>query len=158
MTIYYHLVLEAKLITPDGFAFSVCSEFVENVDPEATKQDCERAAIPRLMSTLKTLFPRLPLCLLFDAAYANKTVLRLCRQHDWRWIMTFKEGSLPTAFREFQTLKHFSPEKVVETWVDERYQRLSWVCDLEHEGFRLAHDSPPRWAEGAELLAWLELG
>lgn len=29
---------------------------------------------------------------------------------------------------------------------------------LEHEGFRLAHDSPPRWAEGAELLAWLELG
>lgn len=29
---------------------------------------------------------------------------------------------------------------------------------LEHEGYRLAHDSPSRWAEGQELLGWLELG
>jgi hypothetical protein len=29
---------------------------------------------------------------------------------------------------------------------------------LEHEGYRLAHDSPMRWAEGQELLGWLELG
>ena len=29
---------------------------------------------------------------------------------------------------------------------------------LEHEGYRLARDSPGRWAEGQELLAWLELG
>jgi hypothetical protein len=157
VTTYYHLVLEAKLITPDGFAFSVCSEFVENVDPQATKQDCERAAIPRLMSTLKALFPRLPLCLLFDALYANKTVLRLCRENDWRWIITFKEGALPTAFREFQTLKHFSPEKVVETRVDERYQRLSWVCDLEHEGFRFSAFDCLTYNDDGEVVyfAWM---
>lgn len=29
---------------------------------------------------------------------------------------------------------------------------------LEHEAYRLAHDSPVRWAEGQELLGWLELG
>ena len=29
---------------------------------------------------------------------------------------------------------------------------------LEHEGHRLAHDSPVHWAEGQELLGWLELG
>jgi hypothetical protein len=29
---------------------------------------------------------------------------------------------------------------------------------LEHEGFRLAHDAPVHWAEGQELLAWLDLG
>jgi hypothetical protein len=29
---------------------------------------------------------------------------------------------------------------------------------LEHEGYRLARDVPGRWAEGQDLLAWLELG
>ena len=135
VTSYYHLVLEAKLITPDGLAFSACSEFIENVDPNAGKQDCELAALPRLLEKLKALFPRLPICLLFDSLYANQTVLRLCQKHDWRWIISFKEGSLPTAFGEFQTLKLFAPHQLLETSVHERYQRLSWIHDLEHEGF-----------------------
>ena len=29
---------------------------------------------------------------------------------------------------------------------------------LEHEGHRVAHDSPAHWGEGRELLDWLELG
>lgn len=136
VTIYYHLVLEAKLITPDGLVFSVCSEFIENVDPDATKQDCELAALPRLLAKLHALFPRLPICLLLDSLYANQTVLRLCRQYDWRWIISFKEGSLPTAFGEFHTLKLLEPHNVLETSIDQRYQRLSWLHDLEHEGFR----------------------
>jgi hypothetical protein len=136
VTTYYHLVLEAKLITPDGLALSVCSEFIENVQPHATKQDCEMAALPRLLAKLKELFPRLPICLLFDSLYANQTVLRLCRQHDWRWIIAFKEGSLPIAFGEFHTLKRLDPNHVLETSVNGRYQRLSWIHDLEHEGFR----------------------
>jgi hypothetical protein len=41
------------------------------IDPGATKQDCERAAVRRLLATLKALFPRLPLCLLFDACTAT---------------------------------------------------------------------------------------
>lgn len=136
VTTYYHLVLEAKLISPDGLAFSICSEFIENVDSHATKQDCELAALPRLLAKLNALFPRLPICLLFDSLYANQTVLRLCRQYGWRWLITLKEGSLPTVFDEFQTLKRLSPDKVLETSVDDRYQRLSWVHDLEHEDFR----------------------
>jgi len=40
-TTYFHPVLEAKLVTSNGFAFSLMSEFIENVDPGATKQDCE---------------------------------------------------------------------------------------------------------------------
>ena len=38
---YYHNVLEAKLITESGFAFSVMSEFIENGPTESpSKQDC----------------------------------------------------------------------------------------------------------------------
>lgn len=155
VTTYYHLVLEAKLITPDGFAFSVCSEFIENVDPDATKQDSELAALPRLLEKLKVLFPRLPICLLFDSLYANQTVFRLCRQHDWLWIMAFKEGSLPTAFGEFQTLKLLEPEKVLETSVNDRYQRLSWVHDLDHESFRFtAFDCLTYNEHGGVYFSW----
>ena len=136
VTTYYHLVLEAKLITPDGMALSVCSEFIENTDPHATKQDCERAAVPRLLAKLKAVFPRLEICLLFDALYANQTVLRICRTHGWTWIITFKEGALPTAFGEFHTLLPLCPDNVLETRFLGRYQRLSWVHDLEHEEFR----------------------
>jgi len=46
-TIYYHNVLEAKLVTYNGFSFSIMSEFIENVDPEASKQDCELKAFYR---------------------------------------------------------------------------------------------------------------
>lgn len=157
VTTYYHLVLEAKLITPDGLAFSVCSEFIENVDPHATKQDCEMAALPRLLAKIKALFPRLPICLLFDSLYANQTVLRLCRQHDWRWIIAFKEGALPTAFGEFQTLKRLSPDQVLEISVAERYQRLSWVHDLEHEGFRFTAFDCLTYNEEGEVVyfAWM---
>ena len=157
VTTYYHLVLEAKLITPDGMALSVCSEFVENVDPQADKQDCERAAIPRLLATLKVVFPRLPICLLFDALYANQTVFRLCRENGWSWIITFKEGSLPTAFQEFHTLKVLSPRQVLETRVADHYQRLSWVHDLEHAGFRFAAFDCLTYNDEGEVVyfAWI---
>ncbi len=38
-TTYYHPVLEAKLVTPNGFAFSIMTEFIENPGENPTKQD-----------------------------------------------------------------------------------------------------------------------
>ncbi len=38
-TTYYHYVLEAKLVSWDGF--SLMSKFIENPEPNPTKQDCE---------------------------------------------------------------------------------------------------------------------
>jgi len=39
-TLYYHPVLEAKLINSNGFAFSLITEFIENPGDKVTKQDC----------------------------------------------------------------------------------------------------------------------
>jgi hypothetical protein len=133
-TIYYHMVLEAKLVTPDGISLSVASEFIQNTDPKATKQDCEHKAILRVMETLKARFSRLPVCLLLDAEHANQTVFSVCKQLHWDWIMTFKKGSLPTAWDEFWRLKALAPENILQTRVNDRYQRLTWVTDLQHEG------------------------
>jgi hypothetical protein len=45
-TIYFHHVLEAKLVTAEGLAISLDSEFIENADPKASKQDCELKGVP----------------------------------------------------------------------------------------------------------------
>lgn len=135
-TTYYHMVLESKLVTSSGMAFSASTEFVENADARAEKQDCELAALARLLPKMKGRFPRLRICLLLDALYANKTVFSLCERIGWRWIVTFKEGRLPTVFDEFHRLKALSPENCVEHREAGRYQRLSWVEGLEHEGHR----------------------
>ena len=133
-TIYYHHVLEAKVVTPGGLALSVGSEFIENSDPHATKQDCELKAFARLAHRLNKDFPQLLICLGLDAIYANGAVLDLCRRYRWKYFITFKKGSMPAVWREYQTLLDLCPEnrKSVELR-DGRRQEYAWVHDLSYE-------------------------
>jgi hypothetical protein len=132
-TIYYHHVLEAKLVTPDGLAFSVGSEFIENADPQATKQDCELKAFARLAPRLKKAFPQLLLCLCLDALYANGTVLDLCRQYHWKYFITFKEGSLPAVWQEYQMLLGLCPKNRKACRTGEgANQQFAWVNQLNY--------------------------
>ena len=108
-TQYYHHVLEAKLVTPDGLAISIGTEFIENADSKASKQDCELKAFARLAEQLHKDFPQLRVCLLLDALYANGPVFDLCRQYRWKFIVTFKEGSLPALWTEYEALRDLQP-------------------------------------------------
>jgi hypothetical protein len=132
-TLYYHNVLEAKLVTPDGLAISLDSEFIENADPEASKQDCELVAFRRLAGRLKKDFPQLPLCLGLDALYANGTVMDICGKNHWKYIITFKEGSLPALWTEYQALLKQCPEnRKTHTTPAGAKQSFAWVEQLEH--------------------------
>ena len=51
-TIYYHPVLEAKLVTQAGLVCSLMTEFIENPGEFPTKQDCELKAFYRLRREL----------------------------------------------------------------------------------------------------------
>lgn len=73
-SLYHHPVLEAKLVIANGFAFSLMTEFIENVDPQADKHDCELKAFYRLSGRLKARFPHLPICLLLDGLFAGGPV------------------------------------------------------------------------------------
>jgi len=129
-TRYYHNVVEAKIVTPIGLALSVATEFVENTNPNISKQDCELKAFPRILDKIRKLFPRLPICLLLDGLYPSEPMMALCRKYDMQWIASFKQGHLPTAFKEFSLLKNEVPENVREHREEERYQRISWLGDL----------------------------
>jgi len=108
-TIYYHNVLEAKLVTPNGFAFSLMSEFIENPEENPEKQDCERKAFYRLAARLKTTFPRLPILLTLDALYACGPVFHICTNFGWKYIIVLKEKGLPFVDQEFQALSALQP-------------------------------------------------
>jgi hypothetical protein len=132
-TLYYHQILEAKLVTPDGLAISLDSEFIENTDPKATKQDCELKAFGRIAQRLKKNFPQLSLCLGFDALYANGTVMDLCRKNHWKYLITFKEGSLPALWTEYQALLKQCPQnRKTHTTPQGAKQTFAWVEQLEH--------------------------
>jgi hypothetical protein len=130
-THYYHQVLEAKIVTPDGLALSVGSEFIENTDPKATKQDCELQAFSRLAVRLKRDFPQLPLCLCLDGLYAKGTVLQTCHDHHWKYLITFQSGSLPAVWNEYLCLRDLCPQnhRTCVPSVGIR-QELRWVEDL----------------------------
>jgi hypothetical protein len=131
-TLYYHPVLEAKLVTSNGFAFSLMTEFIENPGDQTTKQDCELKAFYRLADRLKRRFPRLPILLSMDGLFAGGPTFDLCQSYGWKFMIVLKDDDLPSVNEEFDALSPFQPEnrlvwhtgkgaslKQVFCWVDD---------------------------------------
>ena len=132
-TLYYHNVLEAKLICSNGLAISLATEFIENTDGDS-KQDCELKAFYRLAPKLRRRFPQLRICLLLDGLFLNQTVFDLSKRHRFAFIITFKEGSMPSVFHEYEALLKLVPDQKIIVRDDGIHQRFRWLNDLSHEG------------------------
>ena len=100
---YSTYVLEAKLVAGD-MVFSIGSEFVENEKEDVDKQDCELKAFKRLAEKIKKEYPRLKIVIGADALYASKTVMDICKENGWKYIIRLKEGAIPTLYKEFETI------------------------------------------------------
>ena len=109
-TLYYHPVLEAKLITSNGFVFSLMTEFIENPKTKATQQDCELKAFYRLAERLKARCPRLPILLSMDGLFAGGPTFDLCRRYGWKFMIVLKDDDLPSVNEEFDALSKLQPE------------------------------------------------
>lgn len=103
-TLYYHNVLEAKLVTSNGFAFSLMTEFIENPGENPTKQDCELKAFYRLAERLKKQFPRLPILLTMDGLFAGGPTFDLCKKYGWKFMIVLKDNDLSSVNEEFAAL------------------------------------------------------
>jgi len=137
-TVYYHPVLEAKVVTPTGLVFSVLSEFIENPEDDPSKsekqrkQDCELKAFYRLAARLHARFPRLPLLLVMDGLYAVGPVFDLCWRYGWKYMITLTDDPLTSVNEEFESLAAVTPEN-----------RLSWRMGRQgqiHQQFRWVND------------------
>lgn len=134
-TTYYHNVLEAKLVTPNGFAFSLMSEFIENPGENPAKQDCELKAFYRLAKRLKERFPRLPIILSLDGLFAGGPTFTLCRKYHWHWIIVLKDDDLSCVNQEFAALRQLEPTNglLFKTGKEaEIKQQYHWVNDISY--------------------------
>lgn len=121
---YSTYVLEAKLVVGD-MVFSIGSEFVENEEENVDKQDCETKAFKRLAKKIKKEYPRLKIVISGDALYANKPVMDICKANGWKYIIRFKEGAIPSLYREFET--------IVKTDNESKKSNYSYVTGLDYQ-------------------------
>ncbi len=130
---YYHPVVEAKLVAPNGFVLSVESEFVENEGVGQGPQDCELKAFYRLVERLAVRYPQLRICLLLDGLYANEKVFDICEKNGWKYIIVFKEGSLAETYVEYESLKRrcVDNQGVYET--ESEKQQYQWVEGINYK-------------------------
>jgi hypothetical protein len=174
---YYHNVLEAKLVLGEYLIISIATEFIENEKEDVEKQDCERKAFKRLAEKLKKNYPRLPICILGDSLYACAPVFQICEENEWGFLLRFKDGSIPTLAKEYQTIvgmgenegKMIEEERIYKRKVRENVKNdMKWVSELYHEGhnvtvmeLKIELDGKPagnfQWITGLSIIgktAW----
>lgn len=125
---YSTYVLEAKLVAGD-MVFSIGSEFIENEKEDVEKQDCELNAFKRLAKKIKKEYPRLRIIIGADALYASKTVLDICKENGWKYIIRFKEGTIPTLYKEF--------EAIVAEDNESRKEKYEIVTKIEYQDYKI---------------------
>jgi hypothetical protein len=135
-TVYYHSVLEAKLII-GNMTFSIMTEFIENENEDVEKQDCEINAFKRLEVKLKKKYPRLKICILGDSLYPCEPVFEICEKNDWKYILRFKDGRIKSVAEEFQALKKLSEENdkniVWVNGIDYNDRKLNFIEEEEND-------------------------
>jgi len=89
----------------------------------------------------------LRLCLNFDALYACGRAFAICQKNHWHFVVTFKEGSLPALWQEFQALLKLQPEQKLAAKLPDKTRRVyRWV---EHLPYIDSQKRP--WTLGAIL-------
>ena len=130
-TQYFTSVIDAKLVTPSGLALTLATEILTNEGHEDfDKQDCELKAFYRLVHKLRAFFPRTPMVLLVDSLYANQNAIRLIDAQRWKYVINFKEGSMPERFAEAQALMALQPENTLQAKFNNIPQTFRWINDL----------------------------
>ena len=131
---YYRSLLLASIVTPNGFSIPVAVEWIATEDG-SDKQDCELNALKRLADKLKRLFPRLRICLIGDALYANGSVLEICSQNNWHYIITVKENLSSVSSEAEGITSYFGYKANIDGRVVLR--DVSFAKGLQYQRFKL---------------------
>jgi hypothetical protein len=121
---------------------SLGTEFIDNRDEsglpadanaEERKQDCELKALRRLAKQLRKDFPQLPMCVSGDSLYGCGEGFQIAKDYKLSFIYVFKEGRLPTLWKDFQGLLQLCPEQKVEVETPKKVRQVfRWVNELDY--------------------------
>lgn len=115
VTTYFHNVLAAKLVAPNGLIVPLAFEFIENPDGAYDKQDCELKAYRRLVAKIRQLYPRLRLTILADGLYADQITFNDAEAAGWNFLISLTDAKLPTVSAQLP--------KTGEPWSGQRRAR-----------------------------------
>jgi hypothetical protein len=148
--IYYYYVLEAKLVTSNGFSISIASEWISNEGKnEYDKQDCEQQGFKRIAVKIKEYFPRLSICITADGLYPNQTFFKICKENGWWFIVTLQDGNLKSVQEEIRLLPG-SGKSHSEIYQANKTKRIkqsyTWMNGIDYKGYLL------NWIECKETV------
>lgn len=100
------------------------------------------------LHSFKKAFPRLPVCIMGDSLYTSEKVFQICDDNEWKYLIRFKDGSIPSVAAEFHLLKEREIQncKSGAKWVNEisynkrtvnveefimQERRFQWITNLE---------------------------
>ena len=135
---YYQKVLEAKIITPNGFSISICTVFIDNEDTINgiyNKQGCEKKAFVKLAKKLKKEYPRLAICLCVDGLYPNNPFFEICKDNGWGYIVTLKDGNLKGLWKSIRLVNREYRKNEYKEGSNKCTQKYQWITEVEHNGF-----------------------
>jgi len=152
---YSHNILDARLVTPNGFSISLASVWIENPKGDYDKQDCERKAFSRLAGKLKKAFPRLPIIILADGLYPYEGFFAQCKENGWAFSTTFKDGCLPSIWKDVHDSKRLQSTNrrnftIRVSEQRKKSQEYSWVTHIDYRGHAL------NWLECRETVTLTE--
>lgn len=111
--IWIHSKLQASLVTAAGLCLPMASEWIEK-EENCDKEDCEIKAFYRLIKKIRKYYPQLPMCILLDALFAGEPEFKALSDMRMEWIVVFKEGTMPEAYKWVMKIKGtFSKDNVI---------------------------------------------
>lgn len=123
---YYHQMLGAVLVHPDKKeVIPFCPEPILKQDGH-TKNDCERNAAKRLLTSLRTEHPHLPLIIVEDALAANAPHIRLLKELKMKYILGVKPNDHKSLF-DFVKSVWVDTDQKEERDKDGTIHRYHWV-------------------------------
>ena len=124
-------VLDAVLVLENGMVIPLCSEFLENTGGEFDKQDCEIKAWRRMAPILHSLVGD-GATVVMDGLYASGPVIMQCKKYRWEFMITLKEGSMPSFVEDVRGIMKSEPSNKIEVENDGRCQLITWANDVEY--------------------------
>jgi hypothetical protein len=90
---YYHQLLGCCLVKPDKKEVLPLMPEPITQQVDASKNDCEKTALKRLLANIAREHPHLKLVLNFDDLYSDGPTIKLVKSYDYSFIMVAKDTS-----------------------------------------------------------------
>ena len=104
---------------------------------------------------LKKDYPRLPICILADGLYPNKSVFKVCQDNNWAFILTLKDDQLKDIWEEVRLFEQLYSKNTlrIERTPNRKEKIVStyrWINDIDYNGHKL------NWIEIVEIKTNIE--